>query len=201
MSKTAVLETMHRLLLEALRHREQEIMRYLVILGPALGGFVWLLKSGTGDKGIFTIGAVGVLLLLGLGALYSLALGYNYRYIVLELAKLETVLGVRDAMLAGWPRSKKDFLERYTICRCIPWCTPPEIIKIFWLAFLVGMVGVTITCSIYKPDKPEALIRWLVICVGVVSVLIGLLAPIVFGCKLHNQCKKEPDSWETLSAS
>jgi hypothetical protein len=39
----AALESMHKLLLEALRHREQEIVRYLAILGPALGGFVWLL--------------------------------------------------------------------------------------------------------------------------------------------------------------
>ncbi len=187
------LENMHKLFLEALRHREQEIIRYIVILGPALGGFVWLLRSGTDNVGVFTVGTMGVLLLLLLGALYSLALGYNYRYIVLELAKLETVLGIRNAMLVGWPRSKKDFLDRYKVCSSIPWCTPPEIIKIFWYAFLAGIAGVTITAWTYKPC---ALMLWLVILTGMVFFLVGFLAPICFGSKLRKKCQQEPESWD-----
>ena len=106
---TAVLENMHKLLLQALRHREQEIVRYLAILGPALGGFAWLLywsKDGVN----LTVGTMGVLFLLFLGAIYSLALGYNYRCIVLELAKLEAVLQAKRrhayrvaSMQAGFP--------------------------------------------------------------------------------------------------
>jgi len=191
-TSTAALESMHKLLLEALRHREQEIIRYLAILGPALGGFVWLLHSGTGNKGVFTVGTMGVLLLLLLGAVYSLALGYNYRYIVLELAKLEVVLGIRDAMLVRWPRSKQDFLDRYKLCCCIPWCTPPEVIKVFWWAFLAGIVGVSITAWTYKP---EALVLWLVLLMGAGCLLVGLLAPIWFGFKLRRQCSNEPESW------
>jgi hypothetical protein len=41
-----VLKSMHGALLEALRHREQEIFSYLAILVPALAGFVWLLQQG-----------------------------------------------------------------------------------------------------------------------------------------------------------
>ena len=74
------LEGIHKQLLEALRHREQEIFHYLAILAPALGGFVWLLYKGV-NPFLFAVGTLGVLLLLLLGALYSLALGYNYRYI------------------------------------------------------------------------------------------------------------------------
>jgi hypothetical protein len=191
---TEALQSMHKLFLEALRHREQEIIRYLAILGPALGGFIWLLHSGSGNVGLFTVGTMGVLLLLCLGALYSLALGYNYRYITLELAKLEAVLGIRDAVLVGWPRTKNDFLNRYKTYWSIPWCTPPEIIKIFWIAFVLGIAGVTVTAWKYKPS---ALVLWLVIFTGVVCLLMGLLAPIWFGWKLRKKCQQEPESWNS----
>lgn len=190
----AALETMHQLLLEALRHREQEIVRYLAILGPALGGFVWLLISGTGNVGVFTVGTMGVLLSLFLGALYSLALGYNYRYIILQIAKLETVLGIRDAMLVGWPRSREDFLRRYKGFFNVPWCTPPEVIKIFWAAFLTGIAGVTITAWRYKP---EALVLCLVVWTGLLCFLAAFFMPIWFGWKFRRICEQEPESWET----
>src|SRR5260370_38671296 len=141
---------MHGLLLEALRHREQELFSYLAILGPALGGFVWLLLKyrGATSAGIFVVGAIGVQLLLLLGALYALTLGYNYRYITLELAKIEHELGIARSMLSGWPRSPEEFERRYRLrffsqprSGGIPWCTPPEVIKIFWQAFLVAIVG------------------------------------------------------------
>lgn len=196
-TSTAALETTHKLLFEALRHREQEVVRYLAILGPALGGFVWLLHAGTDNKSVFTVGTMGVLLLLLLGAVYSLALGYNYRYIVFQLAKFEVVMGIRDAMLVGWPRSKQDFLDRYQLCCCIPWCTPPEVIKVFWLAFLAGILGVSITVWTYKPD---ALVLWLVILTGSVCFLTGLLVPIRFGFKLRRLCSNEPEHW-TIEAT
>ena len=188
------LESMHNLLLEALRHREQEIFRYLVILGPALGGFMWLLHSNVNRK-MFIVGTIGVILLLALGAVYSLALGYNYRYITLELAKLESLLGIKEAMLKGWPRSRQDFLKKYKICCCIPWCTPPEVIKVFWNAFLIGIAGVTITACIFRP-KP--LIMALVIPFGLLCWMIGILAPIRFGCKLRKSCLEEPREWNSV---
>ena len=101
LQNNTVLGGMHRLFLEALRHREQEIFHYLAILGPALGGFGWILYNRIGRQVEFAVGTIFVIALLLLGALYSLALGYNYRYIVLELAKLETVLKIKDAMLLG----------------------------------------------------------------------------------------------------
>lgn len=192
------LENMHKLLIEALRHREQAIIRYVAILGPALGGFMWLLHySGTKKDDLFTVGTIGVLLLLLLGAVYSLALSYNYRYITLLLAKLETVLHIRDAMLVGWPRDPKDFINRYKLNRWgIPCCIPPEIIKVFWLAFLVGILGVMITVYLYKA---KVLYPCLLIFTGVLCFLVALLSPIWFGRKLHKICKKEPDTWDNLS--
>lgn len=192
-TNTSALESSHQLLMETLRDREQAIVQYLSILGPALAGFVWLLHSDTSNAKFFIVGTIGVLLSLLLGAIYSLALGYNYRYLILELAKLEAFMKISDIMLVGWPRSKQDFLNRYKLCR-IPWCTPPEIIKVFWWAFLAGIIGVSITAWIYKPEK---LVLWLVLPIGVVCLLVGgLLTPIRLGLKLKKLCDKEPESWD-----
>jgi len=213
-TNTAALESMHKLLLEALRHREQEIFRYLAILGPALGGFIWLLHAGSAVERkvegavvtvtthqlgpyVFVVGAVSVILLLLLGAVYSLALGYNYRYIVLELAKLEKALGIEDRMLVSWPRKPDDFLSRYT-CFGKPCCTPPEIIKVFWVAFLAGIVGVMVAACI---SDPKPLTLWLVIPSGAVCFLIGLLSLFYFGRKLRKACEneKERGDWSILA--
>ena len=185
------LEGMHGLMLQALRQREQDIIRYLAILVPSVGGFVWLLQSEISDVKVFIVGSVFVLLLLLLGAVYSLALGYNYRYITMELAKLEAVLRIRDAMLVSWPRSPEDFLRRYRL-GCIPWCLPPEIIKIFWAGFLVAIIGVTIGALF---SRPEDEVCQIVIPSGSVCLLVGFLSPIYFGYKLRKYCKKEPETW------
>lgn len=190
-----VLEGMHRLMLEALRHREQEIFQYLVILGPALGSFIWLYLKNV-NAAAFIAGTIGVLLLLLLGTFYSLTLGYNFRYIILELAKLETILGVRDAMLNDWPRTPEDFLQRYKWGR-IPWCTPPEMIKVFFWAFIGGIIGVLIMVWQFKPTIIEIKQQCLIIVIGGICLVLGLLAPIWFGWKFRKQVRKEPETWET----
>jgi len=185
LSSVRVLENMHGLFLEALRHREQEIFHYLAILGPALGGFGWLLYYRSGHEAEFALGTIVVISLLLLGAVYSLALGYNYRYIVLELAKLETVLKIRNVMLAGWPRSRQDFLSRYRRC------TPPEIIKVFWWAFL-GMIVLVTGIACYFSDKFPVLI---LLC-GLVCFGVGLRwFPIHYGSKLRKLLEQEPETW------
>lgn len=144
---------MHQALLEALRHREQEILRYLAILGPALAGFIWLLTlERRSNSGVFVAGTLGVIVLLFLGSVYALALGYNYRYLTLQLAKFESAgcLGIADYVLNKWPRKKSDF-DKY--CKR---CLPPEVIKTFWRAFTWGIIAVTVVALyvIYYPP-PE----------------------------------------------
>ena len=190
-NRTAV-ENMHQLFLEALRHREQEILRYIALLVPAVAGFVWLLQKGSFDDFGFAAGSCAALLLLLLGAVYSLALGFNYRYITLELAKLEALLEMGDYVLQGWPRSREAFLQRYKACFGIPWCTPPEVIKVFWLAFIVGIVGVTIVACAYRPS---GVVLGLVIPCGIISLAIGLAGPWHYGRKLARRAKEEPEQW------
>jgi len=184
------LENMHGMLLEALRHREQEILSYLTILVPALGGFGWLLYYAGDRATLFVFGTVGVLLLLGLGAVYSLTLGYNYRYITLQLAKIEHLLGIKEAMLTGWPKSRKDFLKRYRKFRCLPWCTPPEMIKVFWRAFLCGIILVTAAAG--SASKGE-LTKAIIISAGGLCLLVGFFYAAVFGYKLIDKCEREQD--------
>lgn len=182
----------HRLLLEALRHREQEIIQFLAILVPAMGAFGWLIKSAHHKLTLFVGGTVGVLLLLLLGAIYSLALGYNYRYITLQLAKLEYFLGISECILEAWPKSKNKFLKRCRILG-IPWCTPPEIIKVFWSTFLAVIVAVTITACF---ANSEPIVLALVIPFGTLCFFIGFLVlPVHYGRKLHKTADEEPEHW------
>lgn len=135
------LRNMHKALLEALRHREQEILRYLAFVGPALAGFIWLLSlEYEKNAWAFFVGTVGIIFLLFLGACYSLALGYNFRYLTLQMAKIESPLGLNivGQILNGWPRNKAGF-GKYT-----HWCYPPGIILTFWVACLIGILLVTI---------------------------------------------------------
>ena len=188
------LDNTHRLLLEALRHREQEIFRYLAILGPAVGGFIWLLQIVGLAEGVFVIGTASVLLLFLLGTVYALALGYNYRYITLQLKKFEVMLEIDKYMLKGWLKCPQEFLDRYKICCSMPWCTPPEIVKVFWLAFLMGIPGVTLVACLHQPTT---LVLAIVIPIGAICLLIGgLVSPYHLGKKLHKICREETDPWK-----
>jgi hypothetical protein len=187
-----VLGNMHGLFLEALRHREQEIFHYLAILAPALGAFGWVLFYRSGHEIEFICVTLVVIVFLLLGAIYSLALGYNYRYIVLELAKLEAVLKINNAMLQGWPRSRKVFLSRYKLLGCIPWCTPPEIIRVFWWAFII-MIGLV---AIIAYNLSNHYRNWIFWC-GLMSFLTSsIIFPVYYGFKFLNKCEKEPETWE-----
>lgn len=189
-----VLEGEHRLLLEALRHREQEIIRYLAILGPALGGFVWLLTADAvkDDNKVFIIGTIGVQLLLFLGMHYSAALGYSHRHITLQLAKLEAILGVKDCILKAWPRSPKDFIARYQKTDGGPWCEPPEVIRSFWLAFIAGELGVTLAAFVFRPS---CFVFVFLGALGLFFAWKGYQFPAHYGKKLREQCEKETDQW------
>jgi hypothetical protein len=186
---------MHKTFLEALRHREQEILRYIAILAPALGGFVWLLcklnLELTREAFTFAVGTVGVLFLLLVGAVYSLALGYNYRIITFQLAKLEAkALKIREFVLESWPRTLEGF-EKYNPCY------PPEIIKVFWLAFSVCIVGVMLTVILVPPLNKNWPIKAAILLVGAVCLYITLKAPRWYGAKFKEAWTKEEkyDKW------
>ena len=221
---------MHKMFLEALRHREQDIVRFLAILGPALGGFIWLLREDAWmHPAEFVSGTYGVLFVLVMGAFYALALGYNYRYLTLHLAKLESEahLGLKGVVLTSWPHWPKKFENRNRL-GVIPWCTPPGIIKVFWVAFLAGILGVTIMASHVSIDPPpdaENLVttrptehmrderaahqqttpmkpfKEAIPWAGGICFLLALLWPVSVGRKMLKACRKEnPNEWGNSEA-
>ena len=187
-------ENMHKTFLEALRHREQEILRFLAILAPSLGGFIWLLTLDF-NKGmnsiVFTIGTLGVLLFLLLGAIYSLTLGYNFRYVTLQLAKMESdfCLNIKEYILESWLRTSNEWVEKYNKKRC----SPPEIISVFWLSFIIVKIFVVLMSVIFLINQKNMRIQILSISViGIACVIVAFwFVPSYYGKKLYEMCEKE----------
>ena len=214
------LVNMHSAFHEALRHREQDIIRFVAILGAALGGFVLILgKENLREPARFVAGAYGVLLVLVVGAFYALALGYNYRYLTVQLSKLGSpgCLDTEKHLLACWPKEPGPFKRKYR-WGVIPWCTPPGIIKVFWLAFVASILGVTVVVSVARSDivwpetaatqptaqptpstqlaKPDSRATWErflwpIPYVGSACFLLALLGPVHVGRKMLRVCDKE----------
>ncbi len=191
--KGDILKNFHQLMIVALRQREGDIIQFVAILAAALAGFGWLAKASSAgadsvnlSSGVFVIGTVGVLLLLTVGTVYALALGYNYRYIILQLAKIEAKWCVCKSMLVNWPRCPDDFIKKYGC-----YCKPPEIIQVFWIAFLVAIAGVTLSAAFLKP---VALVLGVIIPAGCVGLLLGLLLPCRYGRKIRKLAYAEKKS-------
>lgn len=202
---------MNKLFLEALRHREQEIVRYLVIIGPALGAFVWMLSRYyenplTFGSRALAIGSIGLMLLLLLGAWYCMALAYNYRSVVLQLTKTEEALEVWSVVLKGWPGCPQDVIKSTKLGSIrflrfllrlketsrgynLPCMVPPELICVFWLGFVSGIGYLTIsTCLALDSGCAARVVVW----VGIACFLIALLGgPALYGSKLRRLCEKE----------
>jgi hypothetical protein len=196
----------HHLFLEALRHREQEVLTYLVIIGPALGGFVWLISKYPKEigKGVFCFGAIGLIFIMLLGACYCIALGYNYRTLTFQIAKEEKNMGISDTVLSAWPRDFSDwiertklghyfsFLQRYKGSKVFDWawCFPPELICVFWYAFVIGIIYLTVvSCILAK----SILVRVVVAGFGLLCLKLSLFVPHIYGKKLRSVCQKEMD--------
>lgn len=171
------LQDKHKLYMEALRAREAEALRFLAVLGPAIGAFIYLLQFvQTRYRIMFFCGSVGIQISLLLGAAYATSLGYNFRYIVFQMAKIESALGVQDFALYGWPRKLTDF-RKCTYC-----CFPPEIIKNFWISYIVAIVAVTLVSAMMPGPWYYMVVA---ILVGLVCSLIALRLPRYYGKKFR----------------
>lgn len=183
-----VLADFHRLMLEALRLREQDVVRYIAILAPAMAGFFWLLLHSRYNGDIVIAGTIGTVLLLCTGAIYCATLGYNFRSIIFQIAKLRKQIGVRDYVLSRWPGSPSDFKKRYGY-----WCWPPEMIGVFWLSFVVFIMGVIVAAWVLV-DLP----CWAVIICLVIEA-IAVLSPLRYGIRLRDMIDEEEEWVEPLN--
>jgi hypothetical protein len=188
----------HQLFLEALRYREQEVFRYLVIMGPALGGFAWLLdryRSHYIDITTFSLGTIGLVALLLLGACYCIALGYNYRYLTFQISKEEDDIGVSETVLKAWPRGVDRWSEwtnfghyhellgkLHPKLADLAWCFPPGLIAVFWFAFMLGQVFLTVVAFLVSES---AWIAWLAWGMGIACIGVTFVVPWWHGRKLR----------------
>jgi hypothetical protein len=194
-NKYDALRDTHEAFLEALRRREQEIIQFLAILVPALGAFGWLLKYAECKNPLFIGGTIAIQLLLFFGACYSLALGYNSSYFTLQISKFQAALGIDKYMLEKWPRSSKSFKERFDKCS-FPGSYLPEIIKVFYWAFLTMIVVVTLTACFTGCGCATLSF---IIPIGSMLFIIGVIISFIYQCKLRALAKEEPDNWPTFT--
>jgi hypothetical protein len=202
--KKQIIIDKHRLLIGALRAREQQILWFLIILGFALGGFIFLLTQlylDCIDPAIFTIGTTGINLCLLAGIWYITALGYNYRYILLQLQKIEHKENLKSHVLKAWyddfgeNEIKKRFLFGY-----IPWCFPPEILAVFWWSSLGLIVVISLfSVSYLRIDSLNNALEFqhasiyagLIIHTLILFILLAFIFPIWYGQKIISLINKE----------
>jgi hypothetical protein len=187
------MDTLHASLLEAMRSREQEILQFLAIIAPAVGGFVYLvykLVNWEMSVFVFALGVGGIVSVLFVGCNYCAALAYNYRTLVRQLVATQEVLGITDAIQGTWPRTPADCNGRaqighafpwilalgkkvpclYALCKRVvdkPWCDPPESVKVFWRSFLVVMATLGLSMVVVWLTRPECFWQGGVFCLGV----------------------------------
>lgn len=190
-SNETMIENTHKLFLEALRHREHQIVQFLAILVPTLGAFLWLLRPVKCEEGTLPVspeliatGAIAAIFLLCVGAVYAVTLGYNFRSVVMQMAKIEWKKNIRGYTLNAWPRCPNDFKTCYL--------RPPEMIMVFWVSFLVGIVGVAGAAWYHLNSIPACC---LVMLFAFMALMVTVLIPLLYGCKLTKMAEKETE-WQ-----
>lgn len=179
------------LYLLTLSQREQDIIKFLAILGPAIGGFFYLLvnRDSTAISGlVFNAGILGIELVLFFGAWYASALGYNYRTITLQLIKVAIEADVIIVKLKAWPHKMETYPDSMPQFCGRKLCVPPEIIKVFWMAFLVSLALVAIVSFFASKDDWGRTLSAL----GGILGLAGAITPMFrYGKKLEKICQAE----------
>jgi hypothetical protein len=103
------LKALHLLLVGNLRQREAQVSWPCWFLIPAYLIYIGLLCGMLSLKlglAVFVIGSLVVTLILFWGAVYGLALSYNYRCLQVQIRKLEHLLDLDSAVLSSWRRVK-----------------------------------------------------------------------------------------------
>jgi hypothetical protein len=172
------LENLHRSLLDSLRKREENILQFIAILGPALGGYFWLIARmyDKNDMESFFIGTVSIIFFLSVGLHYSVALGFGFRAFQLQIKKLESNFEIQDQILIAWQKSQ--------ICY-----EPPEIIKVFTISFLMAICAITVI-SICVCCENVAFQLGLLI-VGTGNILLVILVCLCYKKKFQQIVRKE----------
>ncbi|TET39242.1 MAG: hypothetical protein E3J72_00945 [Planctomycetota bacterium] len=104
-----ILREFYKILLESMRTREQALLRFLALFGAPIAGYIWILVHHNQTKSDINISnagllaaALGTILIQILGAIYILALSYNFRSMQIACDKIEKEFNIVDKMPKGW---------------------------------------------------------------------------------------------------
>jgi hypothetical protein len=177
---------LHKIMLEAMRAREGEILRFVAFLLPAIGGLfasLWL-KGPNGPvpfHTIFLITTLTVIILLFFGGWYTLALSYNYRSIQFVVWRLQKHLTLDRFQPEAWRRSwrQSSFLRRALFDFA------PEIFRTQVLLFCAIILALVFTITRRALELPPC-VRNLVVLVAVLALgLLEYLGSFFYPRKYH----------------
>jgi len=172
---------LHKILLEAMRAREGEILQFAAFLLPALGGvlaFPWLAQAQgkTVPCNTLLITTLTVISLLFFGGWYALALSYNYRYLKVVVSRLQNHLCLDRFQPKQWAQSWGERQERSPSGRLdrALFDFAPEVFRVLVLLFFVLILFVPVV-FIFLGDKPWQSL-YVPVAVGLATFLaLGLL--------------------------
>lgn len=131
MSDKEMLNDWHKTLLDSMRKKEDDVLKFGIGLITAIGS---LLIATTKDVNSITIFVLihSSLFICFAGVYYSLALGYTYRMFQLQISRIQlSDNGINNCLLPKWKKPIEQ-LKFFSI--------PPETISVFYWLFLIILV-------------------------------------------------------------
>jgi hypothetical protein len=191
---------LHKIMLEAMRSRESEILHFIGFFLPAIVGFFaigWLKGGESAVPAKILLPAVSAvtILILFFGAWYALALSYNYRYIQLVTWSLQEHLGVTQFQPEWKPKPfQYGNLQFFNFA--------PEILRtqlllfialIIAAAILFSFAGISLMCTLHWSSY--ALVWGEAICVLSIICWLGFsMYPKKYNTYLRQVLKQENNS-------
>jgi len=164
---------LHKIMLEAMRARESEILHFIGFFLPAIVGLfaiVWVKGGESAIPAKILLPAVSAItiLILFFGAWYALALSYNYRYIQLVTWSLQEHLGVTQFQPDWKPKHFKPGGNLYLFNFA------PEIFRTQLWLFIVLIIAAAIlfTCAGCNLKCPLHWLSYVLVCGEAIFVLI-----------------------------
>lgn len=186
-----ILAAYHKIILEAMRSREEAILKFLALFGLPITGYIWLLLNYENPAIRIVGAAIGTVVLLMFGACYVLTLSYNYRYLQVLTTRAERKLGAYNPPPYKEQLSDifKDIMPKewdLTITKVEKWQLwnfglAPEMFKVMlWLSlFLICCVSITALYILFSQLQSECTRVLVSILSGLVATLIAF---IILGC-------------------
>ena len=119
--------------------------------------------------------------------------------------QLETALGITTSILRAWVKPVEEFKDAASVrhafpwiaghCKGLgkqPWCDPPEILKVFWVAFVlmivsIGASAILACCNRYS--EAWDVVRTIIVSVwAVFAAWLTIRQPLRYGRKFVAIC-------------